>query len=123
MTGNILKEKLQLLDIQLSEIARKLNISPQSLQSRLKTKDVTISFLIELAEAVNKSPYFFIKNTLYEKYFESSNEMDIETPNKDLMALINAKDKIIELLENDVKRMTVEINQLKGHSAEESKTA
>jgi transcriptional regulator with XRE-family HTH domain len=78
MTGNILKEKLQMIDIQLVELASIIGISPQSLNSRLKTKDVTISFLIEICVAIKKSPYYFFKGTEYEKYFKETEYEDFE---------------------------------------------
>jgi transcriptional regulator with XRE-family HTH domain len=96
MDGNFIKEKLQLIDIQFVELSKKLGITPQSLNSRLKTKDITISFLIELCEAINKSPYYFIKGSEYEKYFtldESVLKNDIPTENSNA---ISDKIKILE---------------------------
>lgn len=89
MNGNFLKEKLQLIDIQLVDLSKKLNITPQSLNSRFKTKDVTISFLIELCEAVKKSPYYFLKGSEYEKYFvldDSVLKSDVLVENSNVIA-------------------------------------
>ncbi|RKR11099.1 hypothetical protein C8C83_2797 [Flavobacterium sp. 90] len=96
MTGNFLKEKLQLLDIQLVDLSKNLQITPQSLNSRFKTKDVTISFLIELCEAVKKSPYYFLKGSEYEKYFvlnDSVLKSDVPTENSNV---ISEKVKLLE---------------------------
>ncbi|WP_337967215.1 hypothetical protein [uncultured Flavobacterium sp.] len=96
MNGNFLKEKLQLLDIQLVDLSKNLNITPQSLNSRFKTKDVTISFLIELCEAVKKSPYYFLKGSEYEKYFvlnDSVLKSDVPTENS---TVISEKVKLLE---------------------------
>lgn len=89
MDGNFIKEKLQLIDIQFVELSKKLGITPQSLNSRLKTKDITIAFLIELCEAINKSPYYFIKGSEYEKNFtldESVLKSDIPTEKSNVIS-------------------------------------
>lgn len=121
MNGNILKEKLQMIDIQFVELSKKLNISPQSFNSRLKTKDVTVSFLIEICDAINKSPYYFIKGTEYEKYFVSEENslklVNKESPNE----LLEAKNEIIELLKRDIQRLQNEVSELKG--LDKSRTA
>jgi transcriptional regulator with XRE-family HTH domain len=119
MNGNILKEKLQSIDIQFVDLSRKLNISPQSLQSRLKSKDISISFLVEICKAVNKSLYYFVKGTEYENYFKLEESGEVSEPSssyvnsKDL-DLIKSKDKIIELLESENQRLKNEIAELKG---------
>lgn len=108
MNGNILKEKLQMIDIQFVELSKKLNISPQSLNSRLKTKDVTISFLIELCEAVKKSPYYFLKGSEYEKFFsvdETILKVDLPTgSNIPVVEKIEKLNEQIELLKGNKKQ-------------------
>lgn len=89
MTGNFLKEKLQLIDIQLVDLSKNLKITPQSLNSRFKTKDVTISFLIEICAAIKKSPYYFLKGSEYEKYFvldDSIIKSDVLTEESNVIA-------------------------------------
>jgi transcriptional regulator with XRE-family HTH domain len=126
MNGSILKEKLQLIDIQFVELSKKLNISPQSLQSRLKSKDISISFLVEICRAINKSPYYFLKGTEYESYFKLEETGEVSEPrsnyanSKDL-DLIKSKDKIIELLEYENQRLKDEVAELKG--LDKSRTA
>lgn len=60
-----LKVKKKLLDsgFQLNEIADKIGITPQDLQSKLRSKDLKTSFLIEISNAINKSVYFFINDS------------------------------------------------------------
>lgn len=126
MNGSILKEKLQSIDIQFVELSKKLNISPQSLQSRLKSKDISISFLVEICKAINKNPYYFFKGTEYENYFKLEESDEVSEPSinyvnsKDL-DLIKSKDKIIELLESENKRLKNEVAELKG--LDKSRTA
>ena len=122
MNGSILKEKLQLIDIQFVELSKKLNISPQSLNSRLKTKDVTVSFLIELCEAIKKSPYYFLKGTEYEKYFVSEeNTMRGETKEEKPNELLETKNELIQLLKQENQRLKDEVAELKGQ--DKSRTA
>jgi len=71
MDGNILREKLQSVGLQMIEIAKKLDISPQNLQSKLKSKDITLSFLVDLSVAINKSPYYLVSGTKYAKFFNA----------------------------------------------------
>ncbi|WP_053329070.1 hypothetical protein [Chryseobacterium gallinarum] len=59
MNGEFLRKKIESTGFQLVEIAEKLGITPQDLQSKLKSKDIKTSFLIRIAEAINKNVYFF----------------------------------------------------------------
>ena len=114
MNGIILKEKLQAIeDVQLVEVSKKLQISPQGLQNRFKSKDVSLDFIIQLAEAVNKSVYYFIEDTEYEKYFNGgydypfmSLQEEKATYNTDREKLLQAKDDIIALLKKENEALT-----------------
>ncbi len=59
MNGEYVKEKLKKGNFQFTEIANKLKISPQNLQSKLNAKDLKVSFLFALAKAINKNVYYF----------------------------------------------------------------
>lgn len=61
MDGTIVKEILLSGGYQLVDIASKLNITPQDLQSKLKSKDLKTSFLVEISNAINKSVYYFLE--------------------------------------------------------------
>jgi transcriptional regulator with XRE-family HTH domain len=96
MDGAFLKEKLQMLNIQFVELAKKLEITPQSLNNRFKSKDITLDFICELSTLLNKNAYYFIKGSENEKYFsldESALKNDIPTENS------NAISEKIRLLE------------------------
>ena len=134
MNGAFLKEKLQLLDVQFVELSEKLKITPQSLNSRFKTKDVTISFLIELCEAVKKSPYYFIKGSEYERYFsldESILKEDIpvegSTAISDKIRLLEEQNDLLKenlaLYKDRCEIYKDEIAELKGTSPDRSQTA
>lgn len=61
MDGAIVKELLLSDGYQLVDIASKLNITPQDLQSKLRSKDLKTSFLVEISNAINKSVYYFLE--------------------------------------------------------------
>lgn len=105
MEGKILKEKLKSLDISMKDLAVKLSLSPQSLQNRLKAKEITLDFLIEIAKSINESVYFFIKGTQYEKDFifpENLETLDKSKEEEEINPVIQAKNQTIEILEREV---------------------
>ena len=57
MTGNQLKINILKNGFQLTEVANRLNITPQALQSKLNSKDLTLSFIQKIANCINKSVY------------------------------------------------------------------
>ncbi|MEZ0611985.1 hypothetical protein ACAW74_25965 [Fibrella sp. WM1] len=60
MTGQYVKEKIVASGTRLSDVARSLGITPQSLDERLSAKDMKVGVLTEIASAVNKPlAYFF----------------------------------------------------------------
>ncbi|MCV9934439.1 hypothetical protein OIU80_19335 [Flavobacterium sp. LS1R47] len=134
MNGNFLKEKLQLIDVQFVELSKILKITPQSLNSRFKTKDVTISFLIELCEAVKKSPYYFIKGSEYERYFtldESVLKEDVPvegaTAISDKIRLLEEQNDLLKenlnLYKDRCEIYKDEIAELRGNTPDRSQTA
>ncbi len=62
MDGDFVRKKIELAKFQLVEVAEKMNITPQDLHSKLKAKDVKVSFLQKIAEAINKNVYYFFEN-------------------------------------------------------------
>lgn len=62
MTGEELKEILKENNIQQSDIAEKLGISRQALNSKFNAKDISIGFIKEICKAVNISVYKIIKD-------------------------------------------------------------
>jgi len=106
MDGKILKKKLQSLDIQMTEVAKRLDISPQNLQNRFKSKEITLDFLIEVSKAVNVSVYYFIKDTIYENEFLQPNSLILKEPDGEFHPnknnLVDAKNQTIEILQREV---------------------
>jgi hypothetical protein len=125
MNGIFLKKKLQIIDTQFVELSKILNITPQSLNSRFKTKDVTLSFLIELCAAVNKSPYYFLKGSEYEKYFTLDenvvrSDVPFEVTNviSDKMKLLEEQNELLKenlsILKDRCEMYKSEIAELRG---------
>lgn len=63
MNGDFLRKKIELSGFQLFEVAKNLGISQQNLQSKLKTSDVKVSFLEDLAKSINKNVYYFFEDS------------------------------------------------------------
>lgn len=59
MTGTELKERLQATHIPMSEIAKRIQVSPQNLNSMFKADDVKTGTLERLAEVLDKPIAFF----------------------------------------------------------------
>jgi DNA-binding Xre family transcriptional regulator len=60
MTGKELHKILIDNKINFVELSAKLGLTPQALNSRFKTSDVTITFITEISEAINKNLYKYI---------------------------------------------------------------
>lgn len=60
MEGEMLKARIQKIESNMAEVARKLNVSPQSLNQSLSAKDMKCGFVETLAVALNRPiSYFF----------------------------------------------------------------
>ncbi|MBD5414886.1 MAG: hypothetical protein HDR46_01235 [Bacteroides sp.] len=59
MTGSELKDILTSLDESLANVARRLDVTPQNLDSTLKTKDVKTGLIERLSKLYNKPVSFF----------------------------------------------------------------
>lgn len=114
MDGKILKKKLQSLDIQMTEVAKRLNISPQNLQNRFKSKEITLDFLIEVSKAVNTSVYYFIKGTAYENEFLQPDNVILKEPDGEFIPnVVDAKNQTIEILQREVQDLRSDKDFLK----------
>jgi hypothetical protein len=60
MSGEELRQKLQCQDMPLRQIAIAMGITEQDFQSKLKAKDLKVSFVISVSKAINKSVYTLI---------------------------------------------------------------
>lgn len=62
MTGEELRQKLQNYNIPLRQVAIAMGITEQDFQSKLKAKDLKVSFVMSVAKAINKSVYCLIED-------------------------------------------------------------
>ena len=60
MSGEELRQKLQCQEMPLRQIAIAMGITEQDFQSKLKAKDLKVSFVISVSKATNKSVYALI---------------------------------------------------------------
>ena len=60
MSGEELRQKLQCQGMPLRQIAIAMGITEQDFQSKLKAKDLKVSFVISVSKAINKSVYTLI---------------------------------------------------------------
>ncbi|WP_376777154.1 helix-turn-helix transcriptional regulator [Flavobacterium covae] len=98
MNGDFLRKKIELSGFQLADVARSMNITPQNLQSKLKSKDIKVSFLEELAQSINKTVYYFFE--IEEKTKDVNNVTNLNS-NKNGNNF-NTKQKVNEMLPNEV---------------------
>lgn len=70
MTGEYLRAKIIMSGYQQVEVAEKLGITPQNLESKLQAKDIKVSFLLDVARAINKNIYYFVSDFLEENNSE-----------------------------------------------------
>lgn len=96
MNGDFLRKKIELAGFQLFEVAKNLGISQQNLQSKLKTSDVKVSFLEDLASSINKSVYYFFEDNEKTKSKENINK---EKVNKKVNINVN-KPNVQKILTN-----------------------
>src|SRR6476661_7939861 len=99
MNGKFLKDKLQKSEVQFVELAKKLNISPQNLYNKFKSKDITLSFLVDVSMALNKSIYYLMSGSGRENLFlpeDSDNTSDSPTQYsfKDILLIETQKELI-----------------------------
>jgi transcriptional regulator with XRE-family HTH domain len=84
LTGAEVKYKLKEGGYSLTNIALAMGITPQNLQSKLKSKDIKIEFLQTLAKVINKTVYFFIESR--EKNVELNVEPIVEVNDKNVIS-------------------------------------
>lgn len=100
MNGEILKTQLLKLEPTLVEVAKKLDISKQALDSRLSASDIRTGFIEQLAMLYERPISFF---------FGEDNKVEI----KDVERSFNANaDEIIKELTSIIKSQEERIRQL-----------
>ena len=104
MSGNFVKEKIERAGIPLAEVARSMNITPQTLNERLNVHDIKVGVLSDIARALGKSIYFFFDES--EDIKESTKREPVarysarqaqksSSSEENIQQLLRAKDDII----------------------------
>lgn len=62
MTGKDIRRRIEKIGVPYNEVAERLGISPQALNSRLNAADVKVTFLEEVARAINKPLYWLLED-------------------------------------------------------------
>ena len=121
MNGKFLKEKLQKSDVQFVELAKKLNISPQNLYNKFKSKDLSLSFLVDVSLALNKSIYFLMSGSGRENLFLPE-DSDLGTseprdfPYKDVL-LIETQKELLEAYREKIAMLEAELEKAQSVKA------
>ncbi|WP_062060076.1 hypothetical protein [Aquimarina longa] len=79
MTGEYLRNKIIMSGYQQVEVAERLGISAQHLESKLKAKDIKVSFLLDVARVINKNIYYFLPD-LEKKNNNNKNQKSTDSP-------------------------------------------
>ena len=61
MKGSYVKKILKEDSYSFDEIASRMGVSPQNLQSKLKSSDIKVGVLESIAKAINKNVYYFFE--------------------------------------------------------------
>jgi transcriptional regulator with XRE-family HTH domain len=104
MTGAELKERLSTTHISLSEIARRIGVSPQNLNSMFNSEDVKSGAIEKLAKALDVPITFFYRDS----YTITGNNIVNSGDNNAVNA---SDDRLISLLMSKDEQLTMAMKQ------------
>lgn len=104
MTGAELKERLSTTHISLSEIARRIGVSPQNLNSMFNSEDVKSGAIEKLAKALDVPITFFYRDS----YIITGNNIVNSGDNNAVNA---SDDRLISLLMSKDEQLTMAMKQ------------
>lgn len=104
MTGAELKERLSTTHISLSEIARRIGVSPQNLNSMFNSEDVKSGAIEKLAKALDVPITFFYRDS----YSITGNNIVNSGDNNAVNA---SDDRLISLLMSKDEQLTMAMKQ------------
>jgi transcriptional regulator with XRE-family HTH domain len=140
MKGKDVKKKLLNNGFKLNNVAEAMNIIPQTLQSLLQAEDIKTGVLEKIANAINKSVYFFFEDdnrvgnniiasgsssvnaptTVDNRQYHSDSPevLRVQIEDKDKLLhekdeRLHEKDEIIKDLRETIKDLRAVINELK----------
>lgn len=133
MTGKELREILLNAGYVLSDIADKMKISPQTLNSRLNAKTIKIEFVKELCTVIEKPlsffskenecydniqnaavPYEFVQAMIEERKRHDEMNAELIRQNGELIEMLQAKKKTVVPVEEDATCATAKKSGLAG---------
>lgn len=113
MNGNYLRIKIKNMGFELSEVAKNLHISPQALNSKLNADDIKVSFLKEIAKAVNKTVYSFLEEEQpviskeKSSRYQLANDLPIGIPLIPTEAIAGFGNGGVQVMDYDIERYIV----------------
>jgi phage repressor protein C with HTH and peptisase S24 domain len=114
MTGTFVKEKINEAGFSLADVANKLEVSPQTLQSRLKADDIKVDSLRSIAKAINKSLYYFLNDDELPAYQQAKTFSDVAEKKIDSQSIplynIEASAGLVPLFRNSDEHIIDYIN-------------
>ncbi|MBD5195182.1 MAG: helix-turn-helix transcriptional regulator [Bacteroidales bacterium] len=122
MTGEILKQRLLKRYKVLADVAKKLGVSPQSLNQTLAAVDIKTGFIEKLASVYNVSPAVFFDDDVIKvistegDYSPASDSGDVSVVVGDavLVERIKLLEKLIEEKDERIGELKERIEELKG---------
>lgn len=118
MTGKDIRQRIELTGTTYSDLASRLGISPQALNSKLNGKDLKLSFVQMVADAINKPIYYLFKDDSLSDQVQESQAVyqeqvrrddltkriaELERRIRDKDEIILAQKKLIEMYERQSK--------------------
>ncbi len=106
MSGEEVRELLISSGFILKDIAKTIGVSPQTLDGRLRAKNMSINTLTEIENAINR-PNFFKNTTVIETSLNENIDLLLDIMSKQANSLIKKDeqmDRLITLLENQLNK-------------------
>lgn len=131
MKGGVLRTRIQKIESNMAEVARKLNVSPQSLNQTLNAKDMKCGFIETLSVALNRPiSYFFGEEVRIDDHsghddhsskFGSHSEHHENYGDEMILARLRAAEDKVESLKEQLKGKDETISALKSDIASKQK--
>jgi transcriptional regulator with XRE-family HTH domain len=115
MTGAELKERLSTTHISLSEIARRIGVSPQNLNSMFNSEDVKSGAIEKLAKALDVPITFFYRDSYIitgNNIVNSGSNNAVNASDDRLISLLVAKDEQLTMAMKQTSKAQSQMDEL-----------
>jgi transcriptional regulator with XRE-family HTH domain len=115
MTGAELKERLSTTHISLSEIARRIGVSPQNLNSMFNSEDVKSGAIEKLAKALDVPITFFYRDSYTitgNNIVNSGDNNAVNASDDRLISLLVAKDEQLTMAMKQTSKAQSQMDEL-----------